>query len=161
MMECLRIRSPASVASAKIFQHRIGDGERSGWKYLNRTPALSDKVSRFTQTLPDIKAHVESSLLFRLPITTQGPLRRFASLNTFRRPSPPTTGAGCAALAKERCLCAREKESVREKVWLERSNKRVLVICRRSLPCQVHQQCMRERESDNSDLISFIFLLIV
>merc|ERR1712000_354628 len=39
-----RIRSPAAVATARIFEHRIGDGERSAWKVLNRTPALSEKV---------------------------------------------------------------------------------------------------------------------
>jgi len=35
------------VATSKIFQHRIGDGQRSGWKYLNRTPALSDKITDY------------------------------------------------------------------------------------------------------------------
>jgi hypothetical protein len=38
--------SPAA-AFAKIFQHRIGDGERSGWKYLNRTPAMSESVAQY------------------------------------------------------------------------------------------------------------------
>jgi hypothetical protein len=38
--------SPAT-AFARIFQHRIGDGERSGWKYLNRTPAMSESVAEY------------------------------------------------------------------------------------------------------------------
>lgn len=42
-----RNRSSARVVAAEIFQHRLGDGERSSWKFLNKRPALSDKVTDY------------------------------------------------------------------------------------------------------------------
>jgi hypothetical protein len=62
--------SPAT-AFARIFQHRIGDGERSGWKYLNRTPAMSESVAEYyprplkTYRFPDYVSPAQSTKYWR------------------------------------------------------------------------------------------------
>ncbi len=46
-MCAFRLSVKPAEATARIFQLRIGDGQRSGWKLLNRTPALSDKITDY------------------------------------------------------------------------------------------------------------------
>ena len=43
-----RALGPPKVAAAEIFGHRIGDnGQRSGWKWLNKKPRIADKITDY------------------------------------------------------------------------------------------------------------------
>ncbi len=72
-LQMASFRSPLSpvAAAAKIFQHRIGDGQRSGWKFLNRTPALSDAISEYyprpfdTYRFPDFVSQDQATKYWR------------------------------------------------------------------------------------------------
>merc|ERR1711991_578899 len=117
-----RNRSSALVAASKIFQHRIGDGERSGWKYLNRQPALSDKVSPLTRLRVVLTRGAR-----RCTTTTRVRLIRIAFPTTFLRHRPPTTGDGCVGHARASFPSRRARESAPRR--RQRSSKGVFLYC--------------------------------